>query len=62
MDVKPNTPLLFSPTEAATILNISRSQLYLLLKEGGLGSLKIGRSRRISVNQIRAFLSQAEEM
>lgn len=62
MEVKPNVQVLFSPTEAATILNVSRSQVYILLKDGALGSLKIGRSRRISANHLRNFLSQAEDL
>jgi excisionase family DNA binding protein len=62
MEVKPNVPLLFSPMEAAKILNVSRSQVYVLMKDGLLRSLKIGRSRRISANQIRLFLNQSEEV
>ncbi len=39
--------LLVSPREAATLLGIGHSKLYLLLQNGELDSLKIGSCRRI---------------
>lgn len=60
MQLQKNTPVMFSPVDAAKILNVSRSQVYVLLKHGALRSVKIGRSRRISENQLRSFIEQAE--
>jgi excisionase family DNA binding protein len=51
---------MFTPVDAAKILNVSRSQVYVLLKDGALRSVKIGRSRRISENQLRHFIEQVE--
>lgn len=39
--------LLFTPEQAADFLSISRSMVFKLLSDGELGSVKIGRSRRI---------------
>jgi excisionase family DNA binding protein len=60
VQIQKNTPVMFTPVDAARILNVSRSQLYVLLKDGALRSVKIGRSRRISENQIRNFIEQVE--
>ena len=41
-------PILYTPKQAASVLGISRSTIYNLLKGGKLGSVHIGRSRRIA--------------
>lgn len=61
MQLQKNTPVMFTPVDAAKILNVSRSQVYVLLKDGALRSVKIGRSRRISENQLKAFIQYVEE-
>lgn len=60
MDLDMNLPVMFTPLEAAKILSVSRSQIYVLLKEGELKSVKIGRSRRISQNQLRSYIDFVE--
>ncbi len=50
-------PILFSPVQAARILGISRSQVYVLMTRGELGSLKIGRSRKIAQQQMNQFIN-----
>ena len=45
-------PMLFTPVQAARVLNVSRSQIYVLMKGGQLGSVHIGRSRRIALSLI----------
>jgi excisionase family DNA binding protein len=50
-------PILFTPVQAARILNISRSSVYNLLNEGTLGSIHIGRSRRIAQSHMEAFIA-----
>jgi excisionase family DNA binding protein len=50
-------PILFSPVQAAKILGISRSQVYVLMTRGELGSLKIGRSRKIAQQQMTQFIN-----
>jgi len=61
MKLEKNVPIMFSPIEAAKILSVSRSQVYVLLREGQLKSLKLGRSRRISENQMIAFIQKLEQ-
>jgi len=50
-------PILFTPVQTAKILNISRSSVYNLLNEGALGSIHIGRSRRIAQTHMEAFIA-----
>jgi excisionase family DNA binding protein len=47
--------LLLKPEAAAQSLNIGRSKIYQLMEAGEIESVKIGRSRRISVKALEAF-------
>lgn len=49
-------PQLITASQAARLLGISRSKVYILLKEGKLGSVTIGRSRRITREQVSDFV------
>lgn len=49
--------LVVKPEEAARMMGVSRSTVYGLMARGELASLTIGRSRRITPEAIRTFLS-----
>jgi excisionase family DNA binding protein len=49
-------PMLFTPVQAAKIMGVSRSHVYTLMNQGKLGSVNIGRCRRITVSQIQDFI------
>lgn len=49
-------PMLFTPVQAAKIMGVSRSQVYVLMNQGRLGSVNIGRCRRITTNQMHEFI------
>lgn len=49
-------PILFTPVQTAKIMGISRSQVYVLMNRGELGSVNIGRSRRITRQQMDDFI------
>ena len=49
--------LLVRPEDAAIALGVSRTKVYELMASGRLSSLKIGRSRRIPVEALTAFVS-----
>jgi len=49
--------LLYSPREAADLLSISRSKLYELMASGVVHSVRVGRSRRIPADALRAFVA-----
>ena len=51
-----DTPMLWTPAQTARMMNISRSQIYILLKRGELKSVHIGRSRRIAKDQVHQFI------
>ena len=50
-------PVLFNAHQVAKIMGISRSQVYVLLNKGHLGSVHIGRSRRITRAQVDEFIA-----
>jgi excisionase family DNA binding protein len=51
--------LLLTPVEAADALGLSRTRIYELMASGELPSVKIGRSRRISVAALHEFIALA---
>lgn len=52
--------LLYTFEECESILSLSRSQLYRLVDQGDLETVKIGKSRRISLGQLEAFVQRLE--
>jgi excisionase family DNA binding protein len=52
--------LLYTPSEAAQVLGISRSSLYLLLSAGTIPSVRIGASRRIRHRDLVAYTDGLE--
>lgn len=47
---------MFTPLEVAGILAISRSKAHALIASGELGSVRIGRSRRVPVRLLHAYV------
>lgn len=60
MSIPTQTKDAYKPSEVAERLSISRAQVYRLLDRGELKSIKIGRSRRVTLQQLRTFLSFKE--
>jgi excisionase family DNA binding protein len=52
--------LLLRPAEAAEVLGIGRATLYALVLDGSIPSVRIGRSRRISVEALRRWVEARE--
>lgn len=52
---------LYSPIDVAKVMGISRSQVYNLMNDGHLASVHIGRSRRISRQQVTEYIGKLEE-
>jgi len=50
--------LLYSVEEAARVLRCSRTRMFELLKSGEVGSVKIGRIRRVPVAALRAYVDR----
>jgi excisionase family DNA binding protein len=48
---------LLTVVEAARVLGISRSKLYELLADGEIPSVRIGRSRRITMSALEEFIA-----
>lgn len=49
---------LITVVEAAEIIGLSRTKVYELLAEGDLPSIRIGRTRRIDVTDLDAFIDR----
>ncbi len=49
-------PMLFTPVQAAKIMGVSRSHVYVLMNQGRLHSVNIGRCRRITTHQMKDFI------
>ena len=53
---------LFTIKDVAQILNVSRSQVYVLLKTGELKSVTIRGSRRVTENQLIEYINSLEQI
>ncbi|WP_432175037.1 helix-turn-helix domain-containing protein [Streptomyces sp. Tue6028] len=49
--------LLYKPEEAAKALSLGRSTIYVLMAEGALKYIKLGRTRRIRRSDLEAFVA-----
>lgn len=50
----------YTVEEAAELLSLSRAQVYRLIETGELGSLRIGKARRVSAEQLVEFIRRVE--
>ena len=50
-------PMLFNAVQVAKIMGVSKSQVYNLMNSGRLGSVSIGRSRRVTNSQMNEFIT-----
>jgi excisionase family DNA binding protein len=50
--------MLYTPTEAAKALGISRSTIYLLMASGDVPSVRIGSCRRVPVDGLRRYVTR----
>ena len=53
--------LLLSPEEAAEVLGVGRSRVYDLMRRRELLSVRIGKSRRVPVAAVRAYVEHLTE-
>lgn len=53
--------LLLSPEEAAEALGVGRSRVYDLMRTRQLSSVRIGRSRRVPVAAVHAYVERLAE-
>ena len=53
--------LLYTISEAAELLSLSRAHLYRLLQRGELASVSSGRSRRISDAALKGYVARLEQ-
>lgn len=56
-----SSALLLTTEEAAKALHVGRSKVYELIRVGSLRSIKIGGSRRVSVQALADYVSELED-
>lgn len=56
----PHLKVLLRPEEAAARLSLSRTQVYELIGNGRLASIKVGRLRRVPVWALEQFVADAQ--
>jgi len=54
----PLGPLLLKVEDVAKALSVGRSEVYKLIQSGELPSIKIGRLRRVSAEELRAWVKR----
>lgn len=54
-------PALLTVPEAMSALRLSRATVYDLIRSGELGSVKVGRSRRIPAQAVQTFVARLVE-
>jgi excisionase family DNA binding protein len=55
---KPMEQLLLTPEETGHVLRLNRARTYTMLASGALPSIRIGRSVRVPVEALRAWIAQ----
>ena len=50
--------MLYTPTEAAKALGVSRSTVYVLIANGEVPSVRIGSCRRVPVDGLRRYVAK----
>jgi len=53
--------LVLTPNQSAEAIGVSRSKIYELLRSGELRSIKIGRSRRVPIEDLNQFIADLRE-
>jgi excisionase family DNA binding protein len=53
----PIDKMLYTPTEAAQALGVSRSTIYVLMATGEVPSVRIGSCRRVPVDELRRYVA-----
>ena len=59
--VAPVEPLLYNTTDAAMMLGIGRTNLYMLLRDGSLRSVTIGTRRLVPRRELEAYVARLLE-
>lgn len=54
-----NATVILTITEAMKILKLSRSSMYSIMGRGELKTIKFGKSRRIRLSDLEAFIARA---
>lgn len=49
-------PSLYTPNQVADYLHVSRGTIYSMISRGEIDSIKVGRNRRFTVEQVKDYL------
>jgi len=51
-------PTLYTPTEVASYLHVSRATVYNLMKSNEIDSIIVGRNRRFTAQQVKDYINR----
>jgi len=55
-------PTLYTPNQVADYLHVSRGTIYSLISRGDIESIKVGRNRRFTPEQIRGYINKHRQV
>jgi excisionase family DNA binding protein len=58
--IEERVPVMFTVRQVSEILNLSRNKIHMLIGDGSIESVQIGRSRRITEGQLLKFIRLLE--
>lgn len=53
-----DSKILLKPSEAAELVSLSRSEVYELIRDGIIPSVRVGKSLRVPVRELKAWAEQ----
>jgi len=55
-------PSLYTPNEVADYLHVSRGTIYSLVSRKEIDSIKVGRNRRFTAQQVKEYISRRQQV
>ena len=57
-----NLPSLYTPNEVADYLHVSRGTIYSMVSRREIDSIKVGRNRRFTAEQVKDYIARRQQV
>lgn len=57
-----NLPSLYTPNEVADYLHVSRGTIYSMVSRREIESIKVGRNRRFTAEQVKDYIARRQQV
>jgi excisionase family DNA binding protein len=57
-----NIPSLYTPKQVADYLHVSRGTIYSLISRREIDSIKVGRNRRFTAEQVKDYIARRQQI